>query len=165
MPNMRRIAAVDGGQPEREKARRGATVAPADAPNLDDPQVQEKILRPATMEVTVGGRPIALHPLPALVARAFTGLFFQIISDGAGAAGRAASMRIAGVVIENQTYLRKLCEYTARATFATANVPDIATLTAETDRFYNELTALEISVVLDVMAVLNDVGKAITPKN
>ena len=136
--------------------------------DLNDVAVQEQIQNPTSREVTIGGTPMLLHTLPALAARSFTGLVYQIMSESAGGRPSASPgnwiARLNGTIVESPHYMRKLSEYTARATFPTAAPPTEAQLGVEADRIFNALTFVEATAVFDAMSLLNEVGKAISGK-
>jgi hypothetical protein len=81
------LAAAAGG----EKAK-----APAD---LSDPTVQQAILEPEPVQLTIGGEPTELYLLPARWARKFVALFVRVMN---AAAGQQAPFTIRiGTALEN----------------------------------------------------------------
>lgn len=161
---IRKLAADAAAAATLQNGGDGAALVPADKGpstpvDLDNPDTQAKILTPEPALVTVGGQPIKLHPLPALTARQFTGLFAQVLGAAQTGGRGATSTRVAGVLIEDGGLMLKFSTYAARATFEPADTPSTEDHTKEAQRIHDTAKYAELALIFDLMVTLNNVSE------
>jgi hypothetical protein len=125
--------------------------------DLSNEQTQQEILEPKPAELTVGGKPVKLYPLPGRASRDFVVLFGDIlVAFNESQLKLSPAMRMGRVVHED--FGDEVTWYAARSEYEPgAEIPAADVLKKRAAEICEDATFEELAALVDAMVTLNRV--------